>query len=70
MSDQHSFISFDHFHPDPYTQSRTAERILNSAIAMLRFPEATKNIWRSSTSFMPTISREAAKPWKNRFAER
>ena len=32
MSDQHSFISFDHFHPDPYTQSRTAERTLNSAI--------------------------------------
>jgi hypothetical protein len=32
MSDQHSFISPDHFHPDPYTQSRTAERTLNSAI--------------------------------------
>jgi hypothetical protein len=31
MSDQHSFIP-DHFHPDPYTQSRTAERTLNSAI--------------------------------------
>ena len=32
MSDQHSFISPDHFHPDPYTQSRTAEHTLNSAI--------------------------------------
>ena len=32
MSDQHSFVSPDHFHPDPYTQSRTAERALNSAI--------------------------------------
>ena len=32
MSGQHSFISPDHFHPDPYTQSRTAERALNSAI--------------------------------------
>jgi hypothetical protein len=32
MSDQHSFISPDHFHPGPYTQSRTAERTLNSAI--------------------------------------
>jgi len=32
MSDQDSFVSPDHFHPDPYTQSRTAERALNSAI--------------------------------------
>ena len=32
MSGQHSFISPDHFHPDPYAQSRTAERTLNSAI--------------------------------------
>src|SRR5580700_11044257 len=32
MSDQHSFISPDHFHPDPYRQSRTAERTLNAAI--------------------------------------
>jgi hypothetical protein len=32
MSNQHSFISPDHFHPDPYTQSRTAEHTLNSAI--------------------------------------
>jgi hypothetical protein len=32
MSDQHRFVSPDHFHPDPYTQSRTAERALNSAI--------------------------------------
>ena len=32
MSDQLSFISPDHFHPDPYTQSRNAERALNSAI--------------------------------------
>src|SRR5882672_2259958 len=32
MSDQHSFISPDHFHPDPYTNSRTAERTLNAAI--------------------------------------
>jgi hypothetical protein len=32
MSDQHGFISADQFHPDPYTQSRTAERTLNAAI--------------------------------------
>ena len=32
MSDQHSFISPDHFHANPYTQSRTAERTLNAAI--------------------------------------
>jgi hypothetical protein len=32
MSDQHGFVSADRFHPDPYTQSRTAERTLNSAI--------------------------------------
>ena len=32
MSDQHSFVSSDHFHPDPYTTSQTAERILNAAI--------------------------------------
>jgi len=36
---------------------------------MLTSAEATRNIWRSSTSFMPTMSREAAKPRKNRFAE-
>ncbi len=33
MSDQRSFISADQFHPDPYTQSRNAERTLNAAIA-------------------------------------
>ena len=32
MSDQRGFISVDQFHPDPYTQSRTAERTLNEAI--------------------------------------
>ena len=32
MSDQRAFISADQFHPDPYTQSRTAERTLNAAI--------------------------------------
>jgi hypothetical protein len=32
MSAQRGFISADQFHPDPYTQSRTAERTLNSAI--------------------------------------
>ena len=32
MSDQHGFVSADQFHPDPYTQSRTAERTLNAAI--------------------------------------
>src|SRR5271169_2349498 len=32
MSDQRSFISADQFHPDPYTQSRNAERTLNAAI--------------------------------------
>ena len=32
MSDQRGFVSADEFHPDPYTQSRTAERTLNSAI--------------------------------------
>src|SRR6266851_82145 len=37
---------------------------------MLTSAEATRNIWRSSTSFMPTISREAAIPRKSRFAER
>ena len=32
MSDQSGFISADQFHPDPYTQSRTAEHTLNAAI--------------------------------------
>jgi hypothetical protein len=32
MSDQRGFISADQFHPDPYTQSRNAERTLNGAI--------------------------------------
>jgi hypothetical protein len=32
MSDQGSFVSADRFHPDPYTQSRNAERTLNAAI--------------------------------------
>jgi hypothetical protein len=32
MSDQHGFVSADPFHPDPHTQSRTAERTLNAAI--------------------------------------
>jgi hypothetical protein len=32
MSDQHGFISADQFHPDPYTQTRNAERTLNAAI--------------------------------------
>jgi hypothetical protein len=32
MSDQRGFISADQFHPDPYAQSRTAERALNAAI--------------------------------------
>jgi hypothetical protein len=32
MSDQRGFVSADQFHPDPYTQSRSAERTLNSAI--------------------------------------
>src|ERR1700746_1513009 len=32
MSDQHSFVSPDHYHPDPCTTPQTAERILNAAI--------------------------------------
>ena len=32
MSDQHTFVSPDHFHPDPYTRSQMAERSLNAAI--------------------------------------
>jgi hypothetical protein len=32
MSDQPGFISANQFHPDPHTQSRTAERTLNAAI--------------------------------------
>ena len=32
MSDQYSFVSAGQLHPDPYTQSRTAERTLNAAI--------------------------------------
>jgi hypothetical protein len=32
MSDQRGFIAADQFHPDPYAQSRTAERTLNAAI--------------------------------------
>jgi hypothetical protein len=32
MSDQHSLVSPDHFHRDPYTTSQTAERNLNAAI--------------------------------------
>ena len=32
MSDQHTFVSPYHFHPDPYSRSQMAERILNAAI--------------------------------------
>src|SRR3984885_1474185 len=32
MSHQRDFISADQFHPDPFTQSRNAERTLNAAI--------------------------------------
>src|SRR5205823_13507561 len=32
MSDQRGVVSADHFRPDPYTQSRIAERTLNAAI--------------------------------------
>jgi hypothetical protein len=32
MSNQHVLISADQFHPDPYAQSRNAERALNAAI--------------------------------------
>ncbi len=32
MSDQRGFVSAEHFRPDPYTQSRIAERTLNAAI--------------------------------------
>jgi hypothetical protein len=32
MSDQLGFVSADHVRPDPYTQSRIAERTLNAAI--------------------------------------
>jgi hypothetical protein len=32
MSDQPRVVSTDQYHPDPYTQSRAAERALNSAI--------------------------------------
>jgi hypothetical protein len=32
MSNQHVFISADQFRPDPYTQSRNAERTLNAAV--------------------------------------
>jgi hypothetical protein len=32
MSDQRGFVSANQFHPDPYAQSRTAERALNEAI--------------------------------------
>jgi hypothetical protein len=32
MSDQRNVISAGQFHPDPYTQSRTAEHTLNAAI--------------------------------------
>lgn len=32
MNSQHSFVSADQYHPDPYAQSRTAERALNEAI--------------------------------------
>jgi hypothetical protein len=32
ISNQHVFISADQFQPDPHTQSRTAERLLNAAI--------------------------------------
>jgi hypothetical protein len=32
MSDQHSFLTPDHLHPDPFTRSQTAERSLNAAI--------------------------------------
>jgi hypothetical protein len=36
MTDQHGFISADQFHPDPYVQSRTAERTLNAALVQAK----------------------------------
>src|SRR5580700_5200263 len=70
MSLQHRFISADQFHPDPYIQSRNAERTLNAAILHADISRGYEDYLDIFDEFMPTISREAAKPWTNRFAER
>ncbi len=71
MSEQRNFISASQFHPDPYTQSRIAERTLNTAIVHADITRSyEKYLEIFDARFMPTISREAAKPRKSPFAER
>src|SRR6266849_2463950 len=70
MSDQRGFISADQFHPDRYTQSRTAERTLNAAIVHADITRSYEEYLEIFERFMPTMSRGAAKPRKSRFAER
>lgn len=40
MSNQHSFVSADHFDRDLYTSSQTAERVLNAAIVRAEISES------------------------------
>ena len=42
MTDQHSFVSADHFDRDLYTSSQTGERVLNAAIVQVPSP-ASRN---------------------------
>ena len=40
MTDQHSFVSADHFDRDLYTSSQTGERVLNAAIVQADISES------------------------------
>src|SRR6266404_769494 len=40
MTDQHSFVSVDHFDRDLYTSSQTGERVLNAAIVQAEISES------------------------------
>ena len=70
MSDQHSFISFDHFHPDPYTQSQTAECTLNSAIVHAEVSRSYEEYLEIFDEFYADDIEGSSETWKNRFAER
>ncbi len=59
MSDQHIFVSPDHFHPDAYTRSQTAGHMSG-----LRSAGASKNILRALTTSMPMILRSASETLK------
>jgi hypothetical protein len=51
MSDQRGFVSADHFRPDPYTQSRIAERTLNEAIVRAEIARSYQEYWEIFDAF-------------------